>query len=835
MRTVSAVALCLLPSLGLAYHPGTNITRGIYLNPAPLMSTGHWTAFGEGFSFTEESAHSGRASIECVHPGPGVEGVGAAQDVKVGQIAPAPLRISGWSKAEGVVGADRAWNYSVYADVRCADGSSIYMQIATFSGGTHDWEYAETVVEPKAPVTTVALYVFLRQATGRVWFDDIFLGPVDGPNLVRNPGFEPEDRVDVAARDAMLHTLQDLGVNALHIYLSGSPGYWQGSNGQGNATVWDFLKLMRERGTGVWVTTGGPETPGFADADDPNFPQYACVNGPWGEAWVKTLGLAAAYDFAGISLVPDEYNWLYHSLRDAYSKHSDPRVAEFYQKLPAMCDCPVCRELYRTKFGAEMPTLPLDTVFPQQSQAYRDYLRLRYDSTTEWLRRGAQAVHGANPRIRADSLLCVSPICHDDWWGPGIAWDRLGETGIDFPTTDPYIQLHNYLGDSTHWYVTETAAHLTAATPKRQCGIVLEASRLYPEYREIDPVEAYGSALSAVCHGAKELAWWYYTNLTGESGVTGRPEVYYACLKGLYGLLAQADTWLGGLHPYQPVALLYSRASDDWWRFYSQPEPTAFLQPPVRDARHANVAQKEVLYYLFRRGVPTALHYLESVTAEQLRGYQAIVVPFPLAISDQQAALLQQLARSGKRTVVVSQNGPLDDFGALRERPALSGMVQGAEGPNGRRFGRGRVWFLRDDFGYRLVAHGDNQKRTRAERIQPDPIAAEPAAAFDRILRAACGHEPWVLEQLPSADLEATALTNAQGDLVVLTTNWTDTPQRCRIRLPRVGGSTLYGFRLGPRGHWARDSVGLELRAEEYVGDVDLGPQEACLWRMPVR
>lgn len=415
--------------------------------------------------------------------------------MKIGQNVLAPLQIAGWSKAERVVGAERASNYSVYADLRCADGSSIYMQVATFSGGTHDWEYAETILEPTAPILTVAVYVFLRQATGTVWFHDIFVGPVDGTNLLRNPGFEPEDRTDREGRDRMLAALADLNINALHIYLPGSPACWQARDGQGNPTVREFLKLMADRQTGVWLTTGGPEIPGFADAADPGFPQYACINGPWGEAWVKTLGLAAQYDFAGISLVPDEYNWLYHALKERCSKHPAPRVAEFYEKLPAMCDCPVCRSLYRQRFGAEMPELPADTTFPAQTEAYRNYLRLRSESTTDWLRRGASADPTANRGLLADSLICVTPICSDDWWGPGIAWDRLGETSMDFPTTDPYIQLHNYLGDSTHWYVTETAAHLTAATPERQCGLVLEASRLCPQYREIDPVEAYGSAL----------------------------------------------------------------------------------------------------------------------------------------------------------------------------------------------------------------------------------------------------------------------------------------------------------------------------------------------------
>lgn len=75
MRRVGLL-LCLLPSLSLAYHPGISITRGIYLHPGPLMSTGPWTAYDQGFSFVEDTAHSGRPSVRCTHPGSGIEGVG---------------------------------------------------------------------------------------------------------------------------------------------------------------------------------------------------------------------------------------------------------------------------------------------------------------------------------------------------------------------------------------------------------------------------------------------------------------------------------------------------------------------------------------------------------------------------------------------------------------------------------------------------------------------------------------------------------------------------------------------------------------------------------------
>jgi hypothetical protein len=763
-----------------------------------------------------------------------------SQQVAIKQDTAAPLKISGWSKAEGIAGAEKAWNYSIYLDLNYADGTPLYMQIAPFSPGTHDWEYAETIIKPGKPLAAATVHIFVRNVPGTAWFDDLFVGPEGGPNLLRNAGFEPADRTDTASQARMLRTIHDLHLNALHVYLPGTPSYWQGHDGKGNPVVRDFLKLTKAEGLGVRLTIGAPEMPPFKDTEDPNFPEYHCVNGPWGEAWVKSLGLAAGYDFAAVSLVPDEYNWLYYDLQERYANSSDPKVVEFYKQLPAMCNCPVCQKLYQARFGEAMPQLPLGTRFPEPAPAFRQYLQFRYDSTTGWLKRGAAAVKQADPRMATDSLICVTPLCTDDWWGPGIAWDRLGETGLDFPTTDPYIQLHNYLGDSTHWYVTETAAHLTAATPQRQCGIVLEASRLRSEDREIDPVEAYGSALSAVCHGAKELSWWHYVHITGEEPTTGQAGLHYAGVKGVYGLLEQADPWLGGLKPYQPVAVLYSRASDDWWRFYSQPQLADFLTaPPLPEAmlaRAANIAQKDALYYLFRRGVPTEMFYLESVTEAQLRGCQTVLVPFPLAISDGQAQLLTKLAQAGKRVIVMSQQGLLDEKGARRSQPALTSLVGSATATRPRTVGQGRVWFIPGFGGLDLVANRDHQKRTRQERILPDALDPARTAAFDAVLLAACGREPWVLAKLlPGQDVEATALTNDRGELVVLTTNWETKAVRCQLRLPARGQPTLSGYRLRPDGSYVKQSLNLTRRGQVYERGLDLGPQEACLWRLAAK
>ncbi len=839
---VSSVVLLALPAL--AYEPlgadgqPCHITRGIYCPPGPLLSTAYWGKYAGGFEFRQATAHSGRACAR-VSVTDAAGGGGVSQVVKLDQTSPQPVKIAGWSKAEGVADGPRDFRYSVYVDFRYADGTALYGPTAAFSSGTHDWEYSEFIVKPEKPLAEARVYAFLRQRTGTAYFDDLFVGPVDGANLLKNAGFEPDDRDNRAAQEAVYRTYADLNANAMHTYLSGAPAFWKGEDGQGNPDVRRFLAEAKAHNIGVWLTTGEPGQPAIKDASDPNFPQYNCVNGPWGEAWTQSLALAAAYDFAGLSLVPDEYNWTNGSLKERYSKHADPKVAAFYQQLPSFCDCPVCAALYKRTYGEDLPKLAPGANFPEATPPYLRYLQQRYNSTAQWMGRSVAAIKAVNPRIRADSLICVSPICSDLWWGTGVAWDRMGAvSNVDFPTTDPYILLHNYLGDSTHWYVTETAAHLTAATTKRQCGIVLEASRLRKEYRELDPVEVYGSALSAVAHGAKELAWWHYSHLTDESRTTDRSDASRACVRGVYGLLKEADPWLGGLHAPPLVAVLHSRAADDLWRFYAKPPaPPAVATTPTEDPRYAAVAQKEVLYALCRRGVPVDLYYLETAQARQLQSYRAIVVSFPYAISDGQAALLRNLAASGKTVIVISQVGPLDEVGLPRSQPALLDLCGLRDVPTDETarvshpVGKGRVVFLGDAYGHGLPLSRDNQKRTRTERILPDPLNLERVNVLAETLQQACGGEPWALSRMTDQDVEARCLVNAAGQPVLLAINWENEPQAVELHVPLTKATNYTGFRLGSDGRVTSSSVKAQAGKDGVRFKLTLQPQEACLWR----
>ncbi|NQT14026.1 MAG: hypothetical protein HQ582_14830, partial [Planctomycetes bacterium] len=89
----------------------------------------------------------------------------------------------------------------------------------------------------------------------------------------------------VPGRQQLLDSLESLHCNALHSYLSGTLETWE-QPPSATSELMQFLEATRERDIGVWLTLGlGPLA--IRDADDAGFPQYYCVNGPWGSAGAR--------------------------------------------------------------------------------------------------------------------------------------------------------------------------------------------------------------------------------------------------------------------------------------------------------------------------------------------------------------------------------------------------------------------------------------------------------------------------------------------------------------------------------------------------------------------
>jgi hypothetical protein len=78
-------------------------------------------------------------------------------------------------------------------DLTYTDGTPLWVQVAKFKTGTHDWQQSEFVIYPSKPVKSATVHALLRYHSGTAWFDDLFFGEDGGPNLLKNPGLEGGD------------------------------------------------------------------------------------------------------------------------------------------------------------------------------------------------------------------------------------------------------------------------------------------------------------------------------------------------------------------------------------------------------------------------------------------------------------------------------------------------------------------------------------------------------------------------------------------------------------------------------------------------------------------
>jgi hypothetical protein len=95
-----------------------------------------------------------------------------SQTIALNQKRPCPILVRAASRAENVSGG-QGRGYSLYVDIYYMDGTPLYGQTVDFKPGTHDWEVAERIIDPKKPIRNVNVYLLLRGKTGTAWFDDV--------------------------------------------------------------------------------------------------------------------------------------------------------------------------------------------------------------------------------------------------------------------------------------------------------------------------------------------------------------------------------------------------------------------------------------------------------------------------------------------------------------------------------------------------------------------------------------------------------------------------------------------------------------------------------------
>ena len=158
--------------------PSASSARELLANPGFEEADTSWHGWMSGYEPVPGAGRDNSRGARCA-AGDAGEQLGAGQFVTLNQARPAPVVLSGWSRAEKVDGTPDN-GYSVYVDVNFADGDHLWGQTACFSVGTHDWEQRSLLLMPEKPVESLTVFGLFRGHNGVVWFDDFSVVLVEG-------------------------------------------------------------------------------------------------------------------------------------------------------------------------------------------------------------------------------------------------------------------------------------------------------------------------------------------------------------------------------------------------------------------------------------------------------------------------------------------------------------------------------------------------------------------------------------------------------------------------------------------------------------------------------
>ena len=130
-----------------------------------------WHRYEQGYEIETGGGREGGLAARCSAP-QGGKRLGLSQTLTLNQPTAAPVVVSGWSRAENVIGSPDV-DYSLYVDLEHQDGTPSWGNVASFSCGTHNWEQRRLVIYPTKPIKRMTFNALFRGRTGTVWFDEL--------------------------------------------------------------------------------------------------------------------------------------------------------------------------------------------------------------------------------------------------------------------------------------------------------------------------------------------------------------------------------------------------------------------------------------------------------------------------------------------------------------------------------------------------------------------------------------------------------------------------------------------------------------------------------------
>jgi len=317
----------------------------------------------------------------------------------------------------------------------------------------------------------------------------------------------------------------------------------------------------------------------------------------------------------------------------------------------------------------------------EDSEAMRRWYLFWFTSYARALQEVSRAIKNTNP-----STLTVTNIMADgaynsrlDW---GVAYDIIGHTAeIDYFGTDPYFTLEE--NDLGHYRPAAMAKRLVAASRKRQAIVTLncpwaESRKKHPLFYETFPrIAMAGQVLSATMQGNTSTAYYrlqeylFYEN-------------YNEAARQVFSMLETLAGWgLKESSVPRTIAVLSSRAGQDWWQLKKRCQP----QVDIYDTIRGFVYEKAIMELLFVHGYPFHFYYQDQPDSlPDLSSFALIILPFPYSLNRVSFEKIKQAWKNGTKLLIFDRLGETDEYGNPYSTPLLSELVE-----------TGKVVFVKED------------------------------------------------------------------------------------------------------------------------------------------
>lgn len=348
---------------------------------------------------------------------------------------------------------------------------------------------------------------------------------------------------------------------------------------------------------------------------------YETYIGPKGQdAYELLCEEVATRGVDGVYLMPDEDTFGLANPRGAKLPEDHPSRAEFRKRWGPDADLPNGWE---------------------QSVNYRRHVLSNYERAGEALKRRQAIVKKINPKCITLLNIGSGAVSGNNRMTYGLAYDLIGHlSGVDYMGTD---------------YQPQETRRFVAASKTRQATVM-------------DGVGIDGTlgVISGIFQGASIINHYRYNYIE----LWKRTDSIKSGLKFIQSL----ERWgIRRARPPRSIALLTSRASEDWW---DNLNGTYWLGWNPK-AKQGFWSSRFINEFLLRNGYSFDLYYLDHV--EQVREaakYDLLILPFPYSVSKEVAGLLAQARSSGKKFLIGQKQGEVDELGVVHEGPALQNLIK---------------------------------------------------------------------------------------------------------------------------------------------------------------